>query len=99
MLNYTDQFEHRLRMSQQMFYDLVDELHVPLTVLYIQSMRSTSGNNPFYPKVIIAIDLRILGPSDTFEPCANNCGISVHSVSVCLICFSTPSITMRPVVQ
>ncbi len=46
MLEYTDQFEQRFWMSQKMFYDLVDELRVPLTVSYIQSMRSTSGNNP-----------------------------------------------------
>jgi hypothetical protein len=81
MLNYTDQFEQRFWMSQQMFYDLVDELHVPLlTLSYIQSMRSNSGNNPIYPEVIVAISLRILGPSDTFESCADNYGISVPSV-------------------
>ena len=55
-----------------MFDDLVEELHVPLTVLFVQSMRSTSGNKPIYPEVIVAIGLRILGPSDTFESCADN---------------------------
>ena len=60
-----------------MFDDLVEELRVPLTVSFVQSMRSTSGNEPIYPEVIVAISLRILGPSDTFESCANNYGMSV----------------------
>ena len=72
MLEYTNKFEKRFRMSWCMFDDLVEELHVPLTVLFVQSMRSTSGNKPIYPEVIVAIGLRILGPSDTFESCADN---------------------------
>jgi hypothetical protein len=42
-------------------------------------MRSTSGNNPIYLEVIVPTGLSILGPSDTFESCANNYGISVSS--------------------
>jgi hypothetical protein len=41
-----------------MFDDLVEELHVPLTVSFVQSMRSTSGNEPIYPEVIVAIGLQ-----------------------------------------
>jgi hypothetical protein len=49
-------------MFWQMFDDLVDDLCVPLRLLYVQSMRSTSGNDPIYPKVIVASSLRILRP-------------------------------------
>jgi hypothetical protein len=77
MLEYTDEFEKRFWMSRSMFDDLVEELRVPLTILFVQSMRSTSENKPIYPEVIVAIGLRILGPSDTFVSCANNYGLSV----------------------
>ena len=79
MLEYTNEFEKRFRMSQSMFDDLVEELRIPLTVLFVQSMRSTSGNKPIYHEVIVAFGLRILGPSDTFESCADNYGMSVPS--------------------
>ena len=81
MLEHTNKFEQRFRMSRQMFDDLVEELRVPLTVSYAQSMRSTSGNEPIYPEVIVAIGLRILGPSDTIGSCANNNGLSVASTN------------------
>ena len=79
MLEHTNEFERRFRMSRQMFDDLVEELCIPLTVSYAQSMRSTSGNEPIYPEVIVAIGLRILGPSDTIYSCADNYGLSVAS--------------------
>jgi hypothetical protein len=63
-----------------MFDDLVEELRVPLTVSVVQLMRSTSGNKPIYPEVIVGIYLRILGPSDTFESCADNYSLSVPLV-------------------
>jgi hypothetical protein len=80
MLEYTNEFERRFRMSRSMFDDLVEELRVPLTVSFVHSMSSTSGNEPIYPDLIVAIGLRILGPSDSFESCANNYGLSVPSV-------------------
>jgi len=80
MLEYTNESEKRFWMSWSMFDDLVEELRVPLTVLFVQSMRSTSGNEPIYPEVIVAIGLRILGPSETFESCADNYVLSVPSV-------------------
>ena len=67
-------------MSQSMFDDLVEGLRVPLTVSFVQSMRSTSGCEPIYPKVIVAIGLCVLRLSDTFESCANNYGLSVPLV-------------------
>jgi hypothetical protein len=79
MLEHSNEFEQRFRMSRQMFDDLVEELRIPLTVSYAQSMRSTSGNEPIYPEVIVAIGLRILGPSDTIGSCADNYGLYVAS--------------------
>ncbi len=67
-------------MSWRMFDDLVEELRIPLTILFVQSMRSTSGNKPIYPEVIVAIGLRVLGPSYTFESCADNYSLSVPLV-------------------
>ena len=66
-------------MSRQMFDDVVEVLCVPLTLSYAHSMRSTSGNEPIYPEVIVATGLQILGPSDSIESCANNYGLSVAS--------------------
>jgi hypothetical protein len=80
MLEYTNEFEQRFWMSWGMFDDFVEELCVPLTVSFAQYLRSTSGNEPFYPQMIVAIRLRILGPSDTMESCADNYGLSVASV-------------------
>ena len=64
MLEYTNEFRKRFRMCRSMFDDLVEELRIHLTVSFVQSMRSTSGNKPIYLEVIVAIGLRILGPSD-----------------------------------
>jgi hypothetical protein len=55
MLEYTNEFEQRFWMSWSMFDDLVEELHIPLTVSFTQSLRSTSGNEPIYPEMIVAI--------------------------------------------
>jgi hypothetical protein len=63
-----------------MFDDVVEELRIPLTVSVAHSLSSTSGNEPIYPEVIVGIGLRILGPSDTFESCADNYSLSVPLV-------------------
>jgi hypothetical protein len=86
MLEYTNEFEQRFRMSRSMFDDLVEELWVPLTVSFAQSLRSTSGNEPIYPEMIVAIGLQMLGPSDTMESCANMACRFYH-LNVFLICF------------
>ncbi len=99
MLEYTDQFKQRFCMSWQMFNDLVDELRVPLTVSYVQAIRSTSGNNPIYLEVIVPTGLRILGPSDPLNNVPTTMASLFPHLSVFLICFSMLSITMRPVVQ
>jgi hypothetical protein len=72
MLEYTDQFKQRFWISLQMFDDLVDELRVPLTVSYVQLMRSTSGKKSIYPEVIVLTGLRILGPSDPLNHVPTN---------------------------
>jgi hypothetical protein len=82
-------------MSQSMFDDLVEELRIPLTVLFVQSMRSTSGNKPIYHEVIVAFGLRILGPSDTFESCADNYGLSVPLAKRVFDLFLMPSTLTR----
>ena len=82
-------------MSWSMFDDLVEELCVPLTVLFVQSKRSTSGNKPIYHEVIVALGLRILGPSDTFESCADNYGLSVPLVKRVFDLFLMPSTLTR----
>jgi hypothetical protein len=80
ILVYTNKFEQRFLMSWRMFVDLVEELRIPLTVSFAQSLRPTSGNEPIYPEMIVAIGLRILGPSDTMEFCADNYGLPIASV-------------------
>ena len=60
-----------------MFDDLVEELCIPLTVSVAHSLSSTSRNGPIYPEVIVGIGSRILGPSDTFESCADSYDLSV----------------------
>ena len=65
-------------MSRNMFNELVDGLWVPLTVSFVQSMRSTTGNDlAVYPEVYDAIGWRMLGPSDTFEACAANLSLII----------------------
>jgi hypothetical protein len=80
MLEYTNEFEQRFWTSRSMFDDLFEELRIPLTVSFTQSLRSTPRNEPIYPEMIVAICLRISGPSDTMESCAVNYGLPVASV-------------------
>jgi hypothetical protein len=40
---------------------LIDELRKPLKVSVKHSVSSTSGNEPIYPEVIVAVGLRFLG--------------------------------------
>jgi hypothetical protein len=98
MLEYSNEFEQRLLMSWSMFDDLVEELHVPLTVSVAQSLSSTSGNEPIYPEMIVALGLQNLGPSGTIGSCADNYGLLVSSKCV-LICFLMQLTIMRRVVR
>jgi hypothetical protein len=83
-----------------MFDDLVDELRIPLTVVsFVKSMNSTSGNEPIFPEMIVSISLRILGPSDTFESCADNYGMSVPLVKRVFDLFCNSLTTMVAYLQ
>jgi hypothetical protein len=79
MLEYTNEFEQRFWMSWSMFDYLVEELRFHLTVSVAQSLRSTFGNKPIYPEMIVATGFWILRPSDTIGSCADNCGLLVPS--------------------
>ena len=59
---------------------LIEEFREPLTVLFKHSMSLTSGNDPIYPKVIVAVGLWFLGCGDTHSSLANIHGISDASV-------------------
>ena len=99
MREYTNEFEKRFRMSRSVFDYLVEELRVPLTVSFVKSMNSTSGNEHIYPEVIVAIGLQILGLSDTFESCADNYGMSVPLVKRVFDLFCNSLTTMVAYLQ
>ena len=53
--------EQRYRMTLDMLNNLIDQLREVLTVSFKHSLSSTSGNNPIYPEMIVAVSLRFLG--------------------------------------
>ena len=59
---------------------LIDELREPLTVSVKHTVSSTLGNDPNYPKVIIAVGLRFLGCWDKQTSLADAYGMSDASV-------------------
>ena len=63
---------------------LIDELRKPLTVLVKHSVSSTSGNEPMYSKVILAVRLRFLGCGDTHTSLVDTYGMSDAS-AYCVI--------------
>ena len=58
---------------------LIDELREPLTVSVNHSLSSTSGNEPIFPEVIVAVGLRFLGCGDTHTSLADTYGMSDSS--------------------
>ena len=48
-------------MTLDMLNNLIDQLREVLTVSFKHSLSSTSGNNPIYPEMIVAVSLRFLG--------------------------------------
>jgi hypothetical protein len=85
-------------MSWQIFNDLVDVLCV-LTVLYVQTMRYTSGNKPIYPELIIAIGFQIFDRQIPLNHVPTTIASLFPHQCKFWICSSTPLNTMRPVVQ
>ena len=59
-LRYTKGFEARYRMTEESFNTLVDILRADVTLDAKQSMRSTSGNGPITPEMVVGIGLRFL---------------------------------------
>eukprot|EP00957_Ditylum_brightwellii_P185669 14136476-Ditylum_brightwellii.AAC.1 len=57
MLDYTNDFKGTYRMSIEAFYTLLDAVREDLTFSFMQSACSTSGNEPIYPELILAMGL------------------------------------------
>eukprot|EP00957_Ditylum_brightwellii_P190909 14536985-Ditylum_brightwellii.AAC.1 len=57
MLEYTNDFEGTYRMSIGAFYALLDAVREDLTLSFAKSSCSTSGNEPIYPELILAMGL------------------------------------------
>eukprot|EP00957_Ditylum_brightwellii_P154988 11796369-Ditylum_brightwellii.AAC.1 len=57
MLEYRNNFEGIYRMSIGALYTLLDAVIEDLTLLFAQSAHSTSGNEPIYPELILAMGL------------------------------------------
>ena len=55
---------------------LIDELREPLTVSVKHSVSCTSGNEPIFPEVNVAVGLRFLGRGDTHTSLADAYGMS-----------------------
>ena len=72
----TNKFEQRFRMPLSSFHYLIEELREPLTVSFKHSINSTSGNDPIYPEVIVAVGLQFLGCGDTHSSLADTYGMS-----------------------
>jgi hypothetical protein len=57
----TNTWKKKYLMEYDTFMKLVDMLRDKITMDQVQSMRSTSGNEPIYPELIVSIGIRILG--------------------------------------
>ena len=79
MLVTTNQFHQRFRMDPDDFDVLLAALEDAITVCFKQSRRSTGGNDPIYPEIVMACGLRFLGINDTPETLADLYGMSVSS--------------------
>ena len=80
-------FDQRFRMPKPHFDHLLDELRAAVTVDFARSRASTGGNDPIYPEVVIAVDLRFLGVGDTVAGLADVYGMSDDSVRRCINMF------------
>ena len=79
MLEHTGHFSQRYRMKMAWFTRLLDALADAITVEYSRSRLSTSGNDPIYPEIVLAIGLRFVGQGSTVSDLAN-----VYSVRMAL---------------
>lgn len=58
---HTKTFESKYHMPLASFNRLVNLLRPAITLDYVKSINSTSGNTPIYPELIVAASLRYLG--------------------------------------
>ena len=60
MLRHVNDFDGTYRMNEDAFNTLLEGIRGEITVSFLQSNRSTSGNEPIDPEIILAMCLRIL---------------------------------------
>ena len=60
MLNHINDFEGTYRMSEQSFNALLEGIREDITLSFIHSSQSSSGNDPIYPELILGMCLRFL---------------------------------------
>eukprot|EP00957_Ditylum_brightwellii_P004125 314591-Ditylum_brightwellii.AAC.1 len=57
MLEYMNDFKGTYRMSIEAFYTLLVAVREDLTLSFVHSAPLTSGNEPMYPELILAMGL------------------------------------------
>ena len=75
-----DGFKDDMRMPKEHFLYLLDGIRDCLAVDEMRSMRSTRGNLPICPEIILCIGLRTLGQPSTVTDMARMYGLSKSSV-------------------
>lgn len=74
-------------MSKDHFDLLLDEIRNAITVDYMHSLSSTSGNEPIYPETILAMGLRFCALPSTIPDLADLFGVSTSSARRCINMF------------
>ena len=87
MLLQTDAFEQRFQMPEEHVYALLDTIRHAIMAGFKRSRNSTSGNDPIYPEVVLAMGLRFTGIGSTAFDLADLYGMSELSVKRCIIMF------------
>ncbi len=78
-MDYIGGFVARYRMTEDSFYKLVDILRPAISFDEKQSLRSTGGNSPITPEMIVAVGLRYLAGEKKIS-LSDIFGMSRHSV-------------------
>ncbi len=80
MMLHTNQFSKTYRMEKEHFEYLLSHLTDALRLDELQSMRSTSGNEPISPERILASGLEYLGEGSSPRSLAHSYGASEPSM-------------------
>ena len=80
MLLQTDAFEQRSQMPEEHVYALLDTIRHAIMAGFKRSRNSTSGNDPIYPEVVLAMGLRFTGIIITVFDLSDLYGMSESSV-------------------